>query len=208
MTQLVEIRRQCPACRHAVIDSVDLRTRIVNCHQCGHEWRTNLSKRERPFKKSRPEKKKIAKQAARRVRNSQSRSRADMVASGLHWSETRPEALQNRGGSGFYNPSHSIAQSIQDALNPDQEFSELGEIVFDKGRQIEKEKENTDDEKMAMSYRVVHRRTDRAVLLGMNGRKVWLPLAKIEFVEGNLVRIPRWIVRQKGLIFRDRPVEI
>jgi hypothetical protein len=68
---------------------------------------------------------------------------------------------------------------------------------------------NEDDDKlMAFEYRVVHRRTDLALHVGMQGRKVWLPKSKVKFLKGNVILVPKGLAFKHRLIFKTRVAEV
>lgn len=130
---------------------------------------------------------------------------AEQNATNLHLGSDG--TLMTRGSSTFYNPTHTLAEAIQDSLDPDRVVSSRGEVIEDNSRSLSEARDHDDADMIALSYRVVRRRTEKALLVAIGGRAVWLPRSQIEFVPGNIVKVPRGIARSKGLIYRHKPSE-
>lgn len=104
--------------------------------------------------------------------------------------------LQNRGGSTFYNPAYAIAEEIQAALDPDRPAQKAAEVTYNNTDLQTAYAEKT--KMITVQYRAVVRRTDKAVLIAIRGKRAWLPKSAIRFLEGCLVEMPYPLFKKFG----------
>jgi len=164
---------------------------------CGDRCRKAFKRSEKPQKP--PKRRKHLKGAIRSARKSPS---ADTNATDLHL--VGDGKLVNPGGSGFYNPTYLLAQRMQEAMSPDQNFSRRGEVLEQK--EVAERDYDAEEKRIILPYRIVKAKTDKAMLIAMSGKNVWLPRTVFELLPGNRIKVDwGWAVKKRLTVLTEPP---